>query len=66
MPRSTREWALRKLSASQNNIDWCMKHLIEVADRYAEAHPKIAEELLNNLQLGEILKHSIDITRGKI
>jgi len=66
MPRSTREWALRKLSASQNNIDWCIKHLAEVTTKYSDAHPKIADSLLNCVELSIILKQGIRKVREKI
>lgn len=42
MPRNTREWALRKLDAAANNLEWSQKHLLEIVDKYIEPHPEIA------------------------
>jgi len=66
MPRSTREWALRKLLASQNNIDWCMKHVAEVGTTYAKQHPEISENLLTCYNLAETLKKGIAKVRSTI
>lgn len=45
MPRNTREWALRKLDAANNSIEWCTKHLGEVILKYEQPHPEISEPL---------------------
>ena len=47
MPRSTREWAKRKLQQAKNNIDWSGYHIVEVAEKYKDAHPEIAGPLYN-------------------
>lgn len=42
MPRSTREWAKRKLKEAQNQLDWAATHLVAVHTVYEEDHPEIA------------------------
>jgi len=51
MPRTTREWAKRKLTQVQGNIEWAGAHLKEVTDVYDEQHPEITEpiKILNEL-----------------
>lgn len=66
MPRSTREWALRKLDAACNNIDWADKHLLEVIEKYLELHPEIAVPLEAITQLTESVKTLIQEVRSKI
>jgi len=46
MPRSTREWALRKLDSANHTLDWFDKHILEVADVYCDAHREIAGPLV--------------------
>ena len=46
MPRSTREWALRKLLEAHGNLDWAIAHIGEVVERYEEPHPEIAEPMM--------------------
>ena len=46
MPRSTREWALRKLKESEGNIEWAENHLAEVGQLYEKDHPEISVPLL--------------------
>ncbi|MGD9163014.1 MAG: hypothetical protein PVG39_31705 [Desulfobacteraceae bacterium] len=45
MPKSTRDWAKRKLDEACNNIDWSGKHVNEVAEKYKEHHPEISDGL---------------------
>lgn len=66
MPRSTREWALRKLAMAVNNIDWADKHLLEVIEKYLDAHPEIAAPLEGITQLTETVKTLINGVRDKI
>lgn len=42
MPRNTREWALRKLSMVNGNLDTAGEHLQEVKEKYDEHHPEIS------------------------
>jgi len=66
MPRTTREWALRKLSAADNNVEWCQIHIAKVVDKYVELHPEIAAPLLNCIELSDILRKAIMKVRGSI
>lgn len=56
MPRTTREWARRKLDMAVNNLEWVDRHLLEVIDVYLEAHPEIAAPLEQATQAGDMLK----------
>lgn len=49
MPRSTREWAKRKIDEALNNINWAGTHINEVSERYAEEHKEISDPLNNVL-----------------
>ena len=46
MPRSTREWAKRKLAEAVQSLDWTVYHLSEVGQTYEEQHPEISDPLL--------------------
>lgn len=45
MPRSTRQWAQRKLDEARNNLDWSATHLKAVYDVYTKDHPEIGAVL---------------------
>lgn len=64
MPRSTREWALRKLKEAIDNIVWCGYHLDEVAQKYEEQHPEIATPLWELTVVLEEIIRSITKIRG--
>lgn len=64
MPRSTREWALRKLQQSQDAIDWSVYHLGEVGMLYQEKHPEIADPLAQCTVALIELKAAINKVRG--
>jgi len=66
MPRTTREWALRKMSAADNNIEWCQIHLAKVIDRYLETHPEVSAPLLTCVELSDVLRQAIMKVRGSI
>lgn len=66
MPRSTREWALRKLISAINNVEWCEKHLVDVTDKYAELHPEISASLLTVMILTQAVKDLIVSVRKEI
>jgi hypothetical protein len=66
MPRSTREWALRKLDMSINNLEWCDKHLLEVVEKYLDVHPEIAAPLSMITEITESVKTLITSVREKI
>lgn len=66
MPRSTREYALRELTAACNNIDWAQKHLLQVVNRYIDEHPEIAKPLHDLLPGCDLLKVAIMNIRGSI
>ncbi len=60
MPRSTREWAKRKLTEAVQSLDWAVYHLCEVGQRYDEKHPEISDPILQIVTLCEELKQHID------
>jgi len=66
LPRSTREWALRELNASCNNVEWAEKHVLKVIDKYLDAHPEIAHPLVNILSLTEMFKKAVLEVRSTI
>ena len=45
MPKSTREWAHRKLDQSRGSMNWAAIHLSEVVEVYQKDHDEIAEPL---------------------
>jgi len=45
MPRSTREWAKRKLKEAQNQLNWTASHLVAVQTVYKKDHPEIGDPL---------------------
>ncbi|MBA7547452.1 hypothetical protein ES705_39874 [subsurface metagenome] len=47
MPRSTRDWAMRKLESANKTLDWFDYHLLEVAEKYCDAHREIAAPLVD-------------------
>ncbi len=59
MPRSTREWAKRKLGEAVQSLDWTVYHLGEVGQRYEEKHPEISDPLLEIIMICEELKKYI-------
>jgi len=66
MPRSTREWALRKMLAADNNVEWCQIHLAKVIERYLETHPEVSASLLTCIDLADVLRKAIMKVRGSI
>ena len=62
MPKTTREWAKRKLVQSSNNLDWCGTHIAEVIVIYAPEHPEIAAPLAQCQLILEELQKAIDKT----
>lgn len=66
MPRTTREWALRKMTAADNNIEWSQMHLAKVIERYLETHPEVAAPLLTCVDLADVLRKAIMKVRGSI
>ena len=50
MPRSTREWAQRKLEEAIGNIEWAKQHLAEVGEKYDEQHPEVSGPILVTLE----------------
>lgn len=45
MPRTTREWAKRKLKEANNNLDWIWTHLSAVIEVYDKEHPELTQGL---------------------
>lgn len=65
MPRSTREWAQRKLKMSTENINWCGFHINEVIEKYQKDHPEIAEKLVCMLEMLSITEaYIVDISKS--
>ena len=60
MPRSTREWAKRKLAEAVQSLDWTVYHLAEVGKRYDEQHPEISDPLLEGVLACEELQKYIE------
>ena len=60
MPRSTREWAKRKLKEACNNIDWAGTHIDSVQQEYESAHKEISGPLLDIQNLLVIVQAAIN------
>ena len=50
MPRSTREWAQRKLEMVKGNMETSLLHIEEVREHYVKDHPSLALHM-DNLQI---------------
>lgn len=46
MPRSTRQWAQRKLEYASGNLETAIGHLEEIEKLYRPQHPEIADDIL--------------------
>jgi len=66
MPRTTREWALRELTAVGRNIEWVQTHLAAVIEKYVDREPEIAGNLLTCVELSEVLSDTVKKIRGSI
>lgn len=66
MPRTTREWALRKMDAAEKNIVWSQTHLANVIERYLETHPEVAGPLLTCIELSDVVRKAIMKVRMSI
>ena len=66
MPRSTREWAQRKLDAANSTLDWFDYHLLEVAEKYCDAHREIAAPLVDISATTAMLRKLVLQVRAKI
>ncbi len=64
MPRSTREWARRKLDQSVENLNWSGTHIYEVILKYEKDHPEITDPLKNILLMLEMAQDLIQKVRG--
>jgi len=51
MPKSTREWAKRKIDEAIQNINWSGTHVNAVIERYETEHKEISDPLVNILEL---------------
>lgn len=45
MPRSTREWAHRKLDMARGNLAGSLAHLEQIREKYQEPHPAVGEAI---------------------
>ena len=59
MPRNTREWAHRGLKNSRGNIEWALKHLLDVYNVYLPEHPEIAEPVNTVMEALDMLQETI-------
>lgn len=59
MPRSTREWALRKLTEAHENLNWCGFHLNEVYQKYNPTHPEIGQPIEDIMTVVNMLMEGI-------
>jgi len=64
MPRSTREWAKRKLDESVQNIDWSGTHINAVVVTYQADHPEVSDPLKIALQALEDIQTLIARVRN--
>jgi len=64
MPRSTREWAKRKLVEAVQHIDWAALHLLDIIEPYKKDHPEVSEPLEHCLAFLKILVDTIYETRN--
>lgn len=64
MPRNIREWALRKIKESSQNIDWALFHLMEVSETYKEQHPEISAPIEQVAQGLIMIQETINQIRG--
>jgi len=60
MPRTTREWAKRKLKQARNNIDWSGTHLYQMYEVYNDPHPEIGKLLLNTMECLKLAQSGIE------
>lgn len=64
MPRSTREWALRKIEMAEGNLETAIAHLEEVRERYAKPQPLIADHL-QQMQFASLeVRNTLERLRG--
>ncbi|MBA7573663.1 hypothetical protein ES708_15461 [subsurface metagenome] len=63
MPRSTREWAQRKLVETKGNLDWAVYHLGEVVEVYDEPHPEISKPMIGLVAMIMEIEKALDIIR---
>lgn len=66
MPRSTREWAIRKFDMAEGNINWAIQHLAEVAETYQIEHPEISAACLLFIESLQVSQKAIVQTRMSI
>ncbi len=64
MPRSTREWAKRKLEEAVQNLNWAGTHCYEVREKYKELHPEVSDPLDDTLNAIEMIQDLIQKIRG--
>jgi len=59
MPRSTREWAKRKIDSADGNLTWVITHMDEVIGVYIDEHPDIALPLEQIKQVCTELRNTL-------
>ena len=63
MPRSTREWARRKLNEAVQHIDWTALHLDDIINVYEPVHPEISDACKGVKDLLFVVVESIQMIR---
>jgi len=64
MPKTVRQWAMRKLTQSAQSIDWALSHLNDIEDRYREQHPEISDEVLDIMGIVQATQGLIEKLRA--
>lgn len=59
MPRSTREWAKRKIAEAEQSINWTGYHISQVVSRYEAEHPEVSEPLRELLAALEMVQTTL-------
>ncbi len=64
MPRSTREWAHRKIDMAIGNLETVVAHLEEVREVYEVPHSDIAEHLQQMQFASMVVRDALDKIKG--
>lgn len=65
-PRSTREWAHRRIDQAKNHIDTAGMQLHEIADTYQNLHPEVSAPCEQILAIMLEILEILDGIRGYI
>jgi len=65
MPRTTREWAMRKLEMAAKNLETARGHIAEVIEKYVDQQPGIASNMITLFDMIQMQEELIrKIRRG--